>query len=200
MREMIKMINEIWKSIKDYEGLYEVSSIGRVRSLDHFRKNGTNGYLQKGKILKPSITGDGYWCVALSKNGKAKNFKIHRLMAVAFFDNFNNKLVINHKDGDKLNNVISNLELCTQSHNIKEAIRLGTKKPPCLGKFGKEHHRSKAINQYDLQGNFIREWECSMQVQRELGISQNGVIQCCKERRKTAGGFVWKYKKEVKRK
>jgi len=105
-------MSEIWKPIKDYENEYMISNLGRV-----------------AKILKPNDDGKGYLKIGLSKKGnKYKTPRIHQLIAQAFIPNKNNYSIINHKDGNKRNNNISNLEWCTQQHNIKEAYRLGFKK------------------------------------------------------------------------
>ena len=190
-------MQEVWKNVVGYEGLYQVSNLGNVKSMERVVKRIRRGtFSVKERILKKSITGDGYYQVGLSKDGKEKNHKIHRLMAEAFFDYKNKKLVINHKDGNRLNNELSNLELCTQSHNIKEAIRLGTKEPPCLNKIGKLHSRSKPVIQYDKNDNFIREWENARQVERELGYLPCNIYSCCRGIYKSAYGYKWKYKIE----
>ena len=109
------MGREKWKDIKDYEGLYQASNLGRIKS--------------KHKILKQILRKDGYYFVNLSKNGKIKPIKVHRIIAQTFVNNKNDYNIINHIDGNKQNNKVSNLEWCTQSHNIKEAYRMGVKKP-----------------------------------------------------------------------
>ena len=110
-------MQEIWKDIKNYENLYQVSNFGRVRSLDHFRKNGTGIYLQKGKILNPQNT-NGYCFVSLSKQGKTKQYLVHRLVAQTFILNSEQHNEINHKDENKQNNHIDNLEWCSHQYNI----------------------------------------------------------------------------------
>ena len=120
--------NEIWKDIKDYKGIYQVSNLGRVRSLDKLC-NGSNQYgdkftlIKKGKILKPKIRKNGYLEVTLVHNKKAKSCLIHRLVANAFIENDNDYKYINHKDENKQNNRVDNLEWCTQSYNINFGSR-----------------------------------------------------------------------------
>lgn len=119
------MKNEIWKDIKDYPNSYQISSFGRIRSLDKtvtFIRNG-NVYPRKikGKILTPTPSGRGYLQTLLTKEGKGKMHTIHRLVAEAFIPKESNNLVVNHIDGDKLNNNVSNLEWVTQSDNIKQS-------------------------------------------------------------------------------
>lgn len=118
------MIIEEWRSVGGYEGLYEVSSEGNVRSLfgwDGHRK------VERKKILKPSMSTTGYWKVKLVKNGIRKDHKIHRLVALAFLKKEEGKDVVNHKDGNKLNNSIKNLEWCTTQENANHALETGLK-------------------------------------------------------------------------
>lgn len=117
---------EIWKDINGYEGIYQVSSLGRVRSLDRalLGKNNVE-YKVKGKIRKISCTGKGYQNIQLSKEGRSKMFSIHRLVAEAFLDNPENLPVVNHIDGNKSNNHIGNLEWVSYSDNINHSIATG---------------------------------------------------------------------------
>lgn len=108
---------EIWKPVKNYENLYEVSSFGNIRN----KKRKT--------ILKPTLSKFNYLFVKLSKDNKTKNFLNHRLVALSFLENINNLPQVNHIDGNKLNNNISNLEWCTASYNIRHAIKLGIMSP-----------------------------------------------------------------------
>lgn len=119
-------MNEIWRDIPGYEGIYQVSSTGIVRSLPRYEtdRNGKQ-YQRKGIILQPTLTTTGYYKVKLVKNGKRKDMKIHRLVAMAFLVNTYNKPHINHKDGNPLNNVVDNLEWCTQSENAQHAHDTG---------------------------------------------------------------------------
>lgn len=110
-------MKEIWKDIKEYEGLYQISNLGNVKSLDHMRKNGTNEYMQKGKILKPQKS-NNYLFVKLSKEGKTKQFFVHRLVASFFLPNELNYKEINHKDENPQNNKYNNLEWCSHKYNI----------------------------------------------------------------------------------
>ena len=175
-----------WKPIKDFEDIYEVSNDGRVRSLNHKRKNKNGFYIQKRKVLKCGINKKtGYKMVSLSKNGKSKTKYIHKLVAETFLDNPNNYECINHKDENKLNNEIDNLEFCTKKYNC----RYGNRNKKIAEKL------SKKINQYDLEGNFIKTWDSSVQIERTININQRNVCLCCKGKRKTVGGYIWSYAK-----
>ncbi|AGY48385.1 HNH endonuclease [Bacillus phage Slash] len=117
---------EKWKDIKGYEGYYQVSDLGNVRSLD--RKD-TRGYEWKGKILRLKINKNGYCFVALSKGSKVSYPRVHRLVAEAFIPNPENKRCVNHDDGNKSNNKIDNLFWATSSENNKHAYETGLKEP-----------------------------------------------------------------------
>lgn len=117
-------MEEIWKPIKGYEGLYEISNYGKIKSLERKAKNRGKGQrIIKERILKPSIDRlNGYYQIKLSKNGKTKTIKVHKLVVEHFIKKIPEGLTVNHKDGNKTNNYVNNLEICTQKENIKHAI------------------------------------------------------------------------------
>ena len=117
-------MNEEWRDIKGYEGLYQVSNLGRVKSLPRERRNRQGYYYTKEKILKQTNTSTGYKKVELF-NGTRKSYKVHRLVAQAFLNNEYNKPQVNHKDGNKINNNVNNLEWVTGSKNIIHAYKTG---------------------------------------------------------------------------
>lgn len=122
-------MKELWKDIKGYEGCYQVSNLGRIKSLDRMTNNQYGEYFMKGRILKNSIIKDKGYCRVSLNNGNGKISKrVHRLVAEAFIPNPENKPEVNHKDGNKLNNCVSNLEWCTNKENIEHSIRTGLKK------------------------------------------------------------------------
>lgn len=112
-------------------------------------------------------------------------------MAETFIDNPNNLPQVNHIDGNKQNNKVDNLEFCTNEYNMKEAWRLGLRDN--IYKKGKEHFRSVKVNQYDLHGNFIRNWECIKDIERELGFDNRNISACCRHKRNVAYGYIWRY-------
>lgn len=189
------MEKEIWKDIPKYEGLYQISNLGRIKSLSKFhrtmREYSSIGYYSKEKILTPNVAKNGYLRVSLRNNGKTKYINIHRLVAQTFIPNPNEYNYINHIDGNKLNNNVNNLEWCTQSHNAKEAFRIGLHRKY----FGTDNKRSRKVIQYDLKGNFIREWDYMMKITKELGYDYTNISKCCSGIYKKSYGYIWKYKK-----
>ena len=182
------MIEEIWKDVDGYEGLYMISDIGRVKSLDY-------NHTGEEKILKLSKDKSGYLIVGLWKNGSRKWFKVHRLVATAFIDNPDNKPCIDHINTVRTDNRVENLRWCTAKENNNNPIsrkRLFDNSP-VVGKIGKDNFNSKAVCQYNLDDKLIRKWDCIMDVERELGFSNSHISKCCLGKRKTAHGFVWKY-------
>lgn len=188
-------MKEIWKPIVGYEGLYEVSNLGRVKSLNRERKQGIGNYYREEKILKSELNHKGYSIVSLHNNNVKKTKFIHRLVAMAFLSNLENKPQVNHKDGNKQNNCVENLEWCTNKENMQHAFENGLHKGGNYGKFGGEHNRAKKIKQYDLQGEFIQQWNSIIDITRNLNILSQNISKCCKKQygRKTAGGFIWRY-------
>lgn len=125
MKSIIQENKECWRDIKGYEGLYQVSNFGRIKALPKKRNNGTGYYIQKEKIMKPQLKNKRYLGIYLTKEGKHKNYLIHRLVAENFILNPNNYPQINHIDCNKLNNNVNNLEWCTQEWNLEHALKNG---------------------------------------------------------------------------
>ena len=182
-------MEEIWKDKKDYEGLYQVSNLGRAKSLDRYIKGkGHSLQFKKGRILKPMKDNNGYLKVRLCNGEKSKTFNLHRLVAEAFIDNPDNLPQVNHKDENKTNNVVTNLEWCDSRYNKN----YGTRNKRISEKMtnGK---LSKPVLQYDLEGNLIREWKSTMECGRN-GFNHGAVNACCLGKLKTYKGFIWEYK------
>lgn len=189
-------VGEIWKDIKGYEGKYQISNYGRVKSLQRNLK-----YIDSKKItekLKGTFVGKrGYARIELSKDGINKKYSVHRLVAQAFIPNPNKKLEVNHINGIKTDNRVSNLEWVTSKENQIHAIKYGLQRPSLKQKrVASEYckkNKIKALLQYDLDGNFIRKWESAVEVEKELKINRKNISQCVTGRNHTAGGFIWKY-------
>ena len=138
----MKFENEIWKDIPDYEGLYQASNYGRIKSLYNYKRDGTN-------ILKPRLK-RGYYQLGLRKNKQRKWIALHRLIAITFIPNPDNLPCINHKDENKLNNSIDNLEWCTVRYNNCYGTR--------LKKVANTNKTKRAVLKFDLENNFIEEY------------------------------------------
>jgi hypothetical protein len=181
------MEDEIWKDIINFEGLYQISNYGNVKSLSRQMWNGKKYWLSKERILKYDITKKGYLIIQLRKNDKRKHFLIHRLVAIHFIENPNNYLIVKHKDNNPSNCYYKNLEWSTQKQNVQNAWRNGL----CETQRNK---MKKPVYQIDKNTNeIIREWESIKEAQIEYCI-KSGITGCCKGKLKTAGGFKWKYK------
>lgn len=167
-------MNEEWKSIIRFEGLYEVSSEGRVRSL----KWG------KTRVLKPGKNRYGYLYVILCKNRENKTFTVHHLVASAFIQNPMCKTDVNHKDENKENNRVDNLEWMTR----KENCNYGTRNERVANAI------SRAVLQFTKEGDFIKEFISETEASRQTGIAIPSISYCLKGKLKSAGGYVWKYK------
>jgi hypothetical protein len=176
-------IKEIWKGIEGYENLYQISSEGRVKSLGN-NKN------RKEKILNGRKNRGGYLIVSLCKEGKGKNYLIHRLVANAFLPNPNNLPEVNHKDENPKNNCVENLEWCDRYYNNN------------YGKHNEKIAKAKSIPviQFSKTGDFIRRWNSAKEVEMELGFDSSSVTACCKGKRyKSVGGFKWGYADDYER-
>ena len=182
-------MKEIWKDIKDYEGLYQVSNWGRVKSLRRLITNQYNSFYIEEKILKIWKNNNGYGLVTLSKNGTHKKFQVHRLVALHFLPNHSNLPEVNHKDENKTNNSVDNLEWCDRLYNVRCGTGIERQKKKQLNDIKK----SKSVLQYDLEGNFIKEWKSTMDCGRN-GYNHGHIADCCRGERKTHKGFIWRYK------
>ena len=175
-------MEEIYKDIKNLEGKYQVSNFGNILSLNY-------GRTRKPKLLKPSKNKFGYLKVRLCKNGKQKNFFVHRLVTETFIPNPDNLPEVNHKDENKENNHVENLEWCDRKYNINYGTR--NKRSAKTNTNGK---CSKPVLQLSLTDEFIKEWESSSEIYRQLGYCNSYICKCCKGKYESAYGFKWKYK------
>lgn len=175
---------EEWRDVVGYEGFYQVSSLGRIKSTPRRRT--------KGGLIKLHLNkGTGYLGFSLSKNGEIIYANVHRLMAEAFIPNPENKATVNHKNSIRSDNRLENLEWNTSSENNKHAYEFGYNK---ITENHLSHKTKKPVLQYDLHGNFIREFISARYVEREYRINHANIRKCCLGRYKQANGFIWKYK------
>lgn len=176
------------RGIQGYEGLYEVSDTGRVFSLK----------FGKRRKIAAGLSSSGYLSVVLQNSAKRRSLTVHRLVAFAFLENPEMKATVNHKDGVKTNNHVSNLEWNTQSENMRHAYRVLKIRPARLGKLGKLHAQSKRVEQYDKNGKFVKLHVGIREAARQTNLSRGSVSNVITGRTKTGGGFVWKYATEEK--
>lgn len=193
----------MWKEIPNTDGLYFASEEGQIKSAPRMRRINTHGkkseYLRNGKILKQAINSHGYPCVTIKfLDGTQKVVTVHRLIAMTFIPNVEGKPQVNHIDGDKRNNNVSNLEWCTASENLKHAFKTGLNKgsSPLRGKYGKQHFNSMPVIMCDKDGNEIKEFESMSLAASALG-KPNGaghISDCSHGKRNVAFGYKWKLK------
>lgn len=183
------IMNEIWKDIKGYENLYQISNMGRVKSLDRIDNN---NHHKKEQILKIKEY-KGYCYIKLSKCGKQTQFLLHRLVAENFIPNPENKPCIDHINTDKTDNRVENLRWVTQKENVNNPISISKMKKNhhLKNTFGAEHPLSKPILQFTLDGKLVRKWDCTADVERELGFKNSYISLCCNSKKQKAYGYKW---------
>lgn len=170
---------EIWKDIEGYEGLYQVSNMGRVKSLNY-----NHGF--KEKVMKPTINGSGYPIVSLCKDGKKKSYCVHKLVATSFICNPENKPCIDHINTIRTDNRVENLRWTTPKENNNNVLTR-------LKRYGANNYKARKVLQFTKEGVFVRKWGCIVDASRELNIGHQHISSCCLGKRKIAYGFIWKY-------
>lgn len=181
-------ITEIWKDVKGFEGEYEISNLGKIRSKDrivhiigHVLKD--RSQFRKGRMLKKRIHRFGYECIVLKK----KQYYIHRLVAIAFITNPKKLPQVDHIDGNRSNSYASNLRWCTSKENCNYQISR-------IRRRRRADKDSIPVIQYSMDGEFIKEWKSISFAEHSLGLTKGNVCKCCKGKVKQAYGFIWKYK------
>lgn len=164
------MEEEIWKDVKGYEGLYQVSNLGNIISLQS-----RWGKRKEPRPVSKHITKKGYERASLYKQGVSRLHMVHKLMMITFNPTKSQHMEVNHKNRIRNDNRLDNLEWLTHTDNIR-------------------YSKGKSINQYDLQGNFITSWVCIRDVERKLNIDHRQICDCLKGRQKTCHNYIWKYK------
>lgn len=183
-------MKETWKDIAGYEGLYQVSNLGQVKSLDRTEQC-KNGRIRrrKGCIKTLHTDKDGYNIITICKNNIRKTFHVYRLVYEAFNGPIPDGMQVNHIDECKTNDAVWNLNLMTP----KENTNWGT----CIKRRGTSQRNrpdtSKIVLQYSIDGEFIKQWESTKEIQRSLGFANPNISACCLGKKETAYGFVWRY-------
>lgn len=191
-------MNEEWRDIKGFEGYYQISSLGRIKSLKRLiiRRDG-KPYPQKECFLKPSKNRKGYLTGQLSKDYKTTFYQVHRLVAEAFIPNVYNLPQVNHIDGNKENNSVDNLEWISNYDNMQHSIKTGLRDVKEISNKMKTAKRREVL-QYSIYGEFIKHWKSIKDVETELKIPNQNIVKVCQGKRHTAGGYVWEYYKNKK--
>lgn len=193
---------EIWKPIEGWEGLYEISNLGRVRGVEKVTPFGSRTKTYHMRLLTPCVGKRGYYVVALNHNNKAKTYTLHRLIAKAFIPNPENKPCIDHIDGNKLNNKIDNLRWCTYKENsnnpiTRKKMSTSTKKNWNIGLFENRNNITyRKVGQYTKNGILLMVYNSIKEASEQTNINASSITCVCTGRnpkRHTAGGFIWKH-------
>lgn len=184
-------MEEVWKDIEGYEELYQISNLGRTKSLGRtIERTGPKGnkfyrtYPEKILICHKDLK--GYYRTNLALNGRNTTVKIHRLVAQAFIPNPENKPQVNHINGNKKDNRVENLEWTTNNENMKHAYNTG------LFDDRDMKHRKK-VGQYTKEGKLIKEWNSIKEIEDVIGFFATNITACCKGKAKSLKGYIWKY-------
>lgn len=187
--EILALPYECWRWVPSYEGLYQVSTRGRVRSVDRWVVHANSKRFIKGQILKPQRDKGGYLRVDLHRNGKGRHFQVHRLVAMAWLDNPEGKPQVNHLDEDKTNADVFNLSYCT----AKENLNWGTWKERMTAS-QLNGSKSKAVQAIDPETGLVVIGFPSTKEAGRNGFDQSHVAACCRGEERTHKGYIWRFK------
>lgn len=169
---------EVWKDIEGYEGLYQVSNKGRVKSLGNGKSNNS-----KERTLKLTKNKDGYLKISLFKNGKIKSYLVHRLVATTFIPNPDNLSEINHIDENKENNCANNLEWCNRIYNINYGTAMERS----------SRSRTKSVIGVNKVSGLILSFKSAQEAEMQTGVNHCNIYKCCNGKLKSAGNYYWMY-------
>ena len=189
MKAVMISIQPKWKDIVGYENEYQINQFGEIRTLKDSPK------LKKYDVLKPQISKrNGYVYQMLYKNGKEKLLRVHRLVAMAFLPNPNNLPQVNHKDGNKQNNSVDNLEWCEQSYNMKHAFKTGLEKPSEKQKAAvRKTNEKKRKRVVRTMGDEKNEYESATVAARKNNVGISTICRYCNKKRMPKDGASWQY-------
>ncbi len=178
-----------WRPIPQYEGLYEISDQGDVRSIAQYTCHHIVTPRPKPRSVKAELTHDGYVRVCLSNRGTHKHYTVHRLVALTFIPNPDNLPQVNHKDENPQNNSVDNLEWCTGKQNCN----YGKHCQRIRDRLAIKHHLAKAVAKLDESGNILETYKSINDAARQLGIRGENITRCCKGKYNQSCGYKWKY-------
>lgn len=188
------MEEEIWKDVVGYEGYYQASNLGKIKSLSRVVNSCMgNPSTRKETILKSQIINSGYKVSTFCLDYNKRNFFVHRVVAECFVSNPQDLPEVNHINGIKTDNRAENLEWCSRSENKKHAYRIGLRTAPNVVFIDGVVCAKKKTRQYDISGNFIMEHDSATEAARFIGIDRFDIYNCVNSSKKTAGGFLWRY-------
>lgn len=189
---------ELWKDIEGFEGYYQISNKGNVRSVNRF--DGVHD--RQGSLIRQNLKHNGYLQVGLRKHGKRKWFGVHRLVAIHFIENPDNKPQVNHIDGNKLNNTVENLEWVTGRENQRHAIKMGLRdnmpkgeNHSFYGKFGADSKSAKPVIRRDPKTGEIKLYKAKI-LAKDDGFDVTSISKCCHGKMKHHKGYEWYFAKD----